>query len=1141
MSAKLLYRDKSETILVGIENIGNGVIELPDTVVSIEECAFSGRNDVLEVDMTEAKSLTSIGKFAFYGCKNLKTVTLRPGIQKIGRSAFQNCSSLEKIEIFYGISKIEAWTFSGCTALKEILIPDGVREIGTQAFANCYQLENFYTNSTDTSLQSDVFMHVSQCTIHIPFNCITKYEDNIWRSSNIDFVELDTYSYKGILYKKNIDGNTLLVAEKQSVNQEAIIVGEVSIGDTIYPVVGIVDEAFRGNKDLESVHLPANISTIGERAFAECKNLKEFKVDNIADANFRIVESALYTKDMTTLIAFPAVGPVESLNIPETVTNIVAGAFSAVRNLKSIRFNNVFSNQEMLRAAFEDGDKTVKNNCVVFVPESANTMANYMFNIGYVQVIQLLTDNTFTKNGFVYKIIGGNYSDCANKEVELSKMLSTHSVQDLILPQLICGFKLVSIGHGAFRSCAKLRTVELPNTVTKIGYSAFKDCKGLSEVYLPDTITSIGGSAFYGCSALKTITLSKALINLGNGAFCECSALKSLTLFESVKTIGSSTFYGCSSLSSMKIPNSVTMIGGAAFYGCSNLSSISIPNSVISIGNSAFYDSAISSVTIPGNIPQLGNNVFSECTQLTSVTLPNSITRIGNYAFYACAALTSVNFPNKLTCIGIAAFSGCKSLLSANMPNSVREINSSAFYGCSALKSMVISNSVKSIDNFAFYGCTSMEMVSIPTSVTSIGTYAFASCSRLESVTIPNTVTYIGSYAFASCSRMSSLSISNAIQSIGDSVFSKCSALGYVVIPKFVKSIGSEAFANCSALEAIDCTLLEKTPRIADANAFDGLAKCKVIVSDVKKFIEEDNGKEWNAIFGNRIVDDTSRFEENGIDYIVIDEEKKYVELVKCPNAYETIEIKDTVYNPYTRKKYAITKIGSEAFRLNNKITTVSFLGQSLTTIGTSAFKECSYLKSISLPLSLTTIGPSAFRDCVRLKEISFPSSLQTIDRNAFQNCSGLINVNLNSSLKTIGSNAFDGCDKMVIIEFPASVSKIEGCAFQNCTNLEYVGFASSEVIIGGSAFFNCTRLTTIDCTSLKQAPAISTNSFKEDKDAKAYVASKKDFVSTENGKKWNTAFDDGKRICSGGGATMKVINNKVNAQVKVETLRMSE
>lgn len=82
----------------------------------------------------------------------------------------------------------------------------------------------------------------------------------------------------------------------------------------------------------------------------------------------------------------------------------------------------------------------------------------------------------------------------------------------------------------------------------------------------------------------------------------------------------------------------------------------------------------------------------------------------------------------------------------------------------------------------------------------------------------------------------------------------------------------------------------------------------------------------------------------------------------------------------------------------------------------TVRFFRCSKLKEISLGNSITTIGKSAFSDCDNLTEISLPNSVTTIGQFAFSDCDNMTEISLGKSVAEIGSGVSSKCENLTTI-----------------------------------------------------------------------------------------------------------------------------
>ena len=159
-----------------------------------------------------------------------------------------------------------------------------------------------------------------------------------------------------------------------------------------------------------------------------------------------------------------------------------------------------------------------------------------------------------------------------------------------------------------------------------------------------------------------------------------------------------------------------------------------------------------------------------------------------------------------------------------------------------------------------------------------------------------------------------------------------------------------------------------------------------------------------------------------------------------------------------------VTSIGRSAFLDCSALTSIN-IPSSVTNIGSSAFEGCCSLTSINIPSSVTSIGEWAFSRC-GLTSINIPSSVTSIEAYTFSGCSALTSINIPSSVTSIGRNAFTMCLGLTSINIPSSVTSIGHFAFQFCRSLTSINIPNSVTSIGSSAFEYCSSLTDIDIPS---------------------------------------------------------------------------
>ena len=79
--------------------------------------------------------------------------------------------------------------------------------------------------------------------------------------------------------------------------------------------------------------------------------------------------------------------------------------------------------------------------------------------------------------------------------------------------------------------------------------------------------------------------------------------------------------------------------------------------------------------------------------------------------------------------------------------------------------------------------------------------------------------------------------------------------------------------------------------------------------------------------------------------------------------------------------------------------------------IGEKAFKDCSRLTSLTLPVGITSIGYDAFAYCSGLTSLTLPAGITSIGEFAFSYCSGLTSIYVYAEkVPRIGRYAFEGC-----------------------------------------------------------------------------------------------------------------------------------
>lgn len=130
------------------------------------------------------------------------------------------------------------------------------------------------------------------------------------------------------------------------------------------------------------------------------------------------------------------------------------------------------------------------------------------------------------------------------------------------------------------------------------------------------------------------------------------------------------------------------------------------------------------------------------------------------------------------------------------------------------------------------------------------------------------------------------------------------------------------------------------------------------------------------------------------------------------------------------------------------------------------------------LTYSVTSIGVSAFSNCTELTSIDIPDGVTEIWGYAFSNCSGLTSIDIPNSVTSIGDWAFSACIKLTSVEIPNSVTSIGNSTFNSCDGLTSVEIPNSVTSIGEYAFNYCDNLDSVYCMAETPPSAYVTKTF---------------------------------------------------------------
>ncbi len=464
-----------------LANWENGVLYIGNCLIKAET-SLSG-------DYTVKEGTQVIAESAFSGCSGLTSVTIPSSVTCIDQYTFQK-SGITSITIPEGVTEIDENAFSECASLKTVTIPDSVTSIGRNAFYNCKRLNEMNIGNGVTSMGVNAFVN-APCG---------KWENDVFYIGN--YLIAASESIQGTC---TVREGTLGIADNAFSGCARLM--EISLPDSVKSIGG---SAFAGCSNLASVTIPSGVVRIGRDAFSGCACLTSVTIPDLVTS----IERGTFS-DCTSLT---------SVTIGTNVKAIGYSAFSGCYSLTSI---HLLDSVEVIESYAFKGcealEKVEGTENVTVIGDSAFYGCMVLQSVSPLTNVQSIGANAFKQceklsalrisdnvqsidfGAFEGTAFWADASNWDNGVLYVGKHVI--GAQGTISGNYVIRDGTVSIGPSAFRNCAGLTSVVIPESVKFIGASAFEGCKGLTSVVVPDSVESIGESAFSECTGLTSMTL----------------------------------------------------------------------------------------------------------------------------------------------------------------------------------------------------------------------------------------------------------------------------------------------------------------------------------------------------------------------------------------------------------------------------------------------------------------------------------------------------------------------------------------------------------------------------------------------------------------------------------------------------------
>ena len=978
-------------------------IVIPDSVSYIGHFAFGSCTNLANYEISNCKLILSPA--AFYGCTKLSSVTIPDNTSF--SEVFDKCSNIKKVTILDGAKNIADYSFTVNT-VSEIIIPDSIETIGCSAFYNCSNIKMVIPNSVK-SVGSYSFYNCTNLT-SIPESLLTigdhAYDGCVGITDikfNNEINQIGSGAFNGCTGISSVIIPNTITSIGRDAFKDCTAILFVS-----YPNVCTFKSVFSGCDNISEVVITKsssnNLSSLGEYAFSDLKNLKKVTLPDCID------EIDIY--------AFYECNNLISIIIPKNVTVIHSYAFKGCEKLNELQLPS------NLKTIGEQAFWECSALTNIVIPLGVTNICDGAFS-------KCTNLKSVTIPNSVISIGSAVFAECVN--------LISISIPDSV----------TSIGSAAFSGCISLTEVNLPEETTINLDHAFFSCKKLTSVTIPKNVTLIGNMAFSYCDSLTEIVVPDGVTIIDDFAFSECKNLKKIIIPDSLETIGNYAFYQCFNLKNFVFPKNLSSVGDYAFNGSLIDSVILLPDKPINIGDNALGHHSLAILNKNSNFyfTDLDSGRYRFYYDVALLNNGHGSV-IGNYRSYGSDNYSFIVTPDNGYCIEKVVLINGNSTVeltsqdnhdsdytySYTMPDSEDGVEIKVLFKLIGHNRITVADSIngtvtvdketaKSGDSITITATPEkgyeVDTVAVNGNIISGTTFVMPDENVTVNVTFKKAVYTVATSSnnggtvkpdknSACLGDLISLSVSPDIGFEIDSILingEKQSDLSFImpaenvtVSVTFRKSIYSisvkisdygnvevdKSSANYSDIVTIITTPAEgftvdsikiNGKEIKD-NTFMMPAENVVIVVEFKPLV---GYKETNGNLDYQVTNNST----NGTGTVTLTGVKDASE--KTIVVPSTVEINGSIYK--------VNRISGLAFK-NNKIVNTIVIGANVTVIDPYAFQGCTNLIKVSGLSNVRTIGAKAFANCPKLKTLVITSPyLSKIGAYSFYG---------NKSLKTI-------------------------------------------------------------------------------------------------------------------------------------------
>ena len=843
-----------------------------------------------------------------------------------------------------------------------------------------------------------------------------------------------------VTYVKDEGGYVIDGLGKKGVMQTLVIPEVYNGSKGEYPIVGVSNEAFKGEEALVSVTFKGSVKKVGNNAFDGCTSLQTVTFEKTGLDISKLGKNIFRKVEGITEIT----GAAELVSQITNASKLTKVKITEGKIIKDSCFKNaeLLASVEIAEGVTTIGDAAFKG-CSKLTAIKIPSTVSYIGIDSFVNCVKLESIQVAGGNSYYTSGYNGNYIMANNQEYvdAMGKTVVREHVLIVACKNTVLDDNIEYIDQYAFNGVSGLKSLYIGRNVISIHENAFVGCSNIASIVVNDSnryytdgnasnclVKTDSGMLIIGGSG--KVVIPNFVTSISSTAFANCTELKSVTIPASVSTILSGTFANCEKLESVVIAaDSKNLIIEDGAFDKTAIKNIELPTEYVS------YFVSLASKTLKTAHVNAGDNVasaaFKNCTVLSAVILSDSITAINDSAFEGCAALSTVECGDSLEIVGYSAFKDCRSLT---------KLGTSESTGFHLKSTITVGDSA-----FENTGITELKIDTRD----SLGYRVFANCQKLDTLEIGEDI-FIDYDAFVGCANIKTavLPADAIVRSLRDSKEIETLTITSGVIEAF-------AFKDCELLTSLT---IGKDVTEVQARAFEGcISLSELVVSEENELFTVDSGclvLDGVVILGSCEADLTKfetpvtkiasyAFSGIGVSKVEISETLE-VDAYAFFNCRELTDI--------TIKSLDANNINKYAFDGCNGVTTADITTFFIDKLNWSALQTLTISSGDLIP-------EESFRDCVTLRSVKIVSSDTVIGDRAFAGC---INLN-NISVHKISDLAGFDCENIRFLTILNVSGSLEAGALAGFTNLEKVVIKPGEFTVSGNPFSEDASIYTLE------------------------------------------------------------------------------